>query len=298
MTVYLGDHGSIQIKRKAGDPVIGTVDPADVSVTKRRFGLADNDVQGELITGDQVDIERVDGGNLELIAGHDYPDWRGYVFIDQMGGIRLYDRFDKSLAGTIDQALELVTPSTAQQLRILTRGSRYNYLAKVTEYEFTTERDTVNITQLGNQFKQQYEAGLISGQGRINCFFEYKTGLCDENNCGAGVEYSMYLSQLCIRLVQGADFLGRYYIYAPSTDSGISSTENEQSVWYDADCIVTNSTITVNSDQLIEANIQFVTTGQIKLSVGTPPSQLLQEDSSKILQEDGESVILLAGQDV
>ena len=298
MTVYLGDKGAVQIKRKSGEPVRGRLVPDDVSVEKRRFSLDDNDIQGELISGDQVDLIRTDGGNLQLVEGHDYPDWRGYVFIDQLGGIRLYEKFADSLAGSLELAFELVQPSEDQQIEITTRSSRFNYLGEVYGYELTTERDTVDITGLGSQFKQQYEAGLISGQGQLNCFFEYRKQDCDPYGCPPGTEYSWYLAQLCVRLVQGADFVGRYFVYHPDIDESASTTGEEQSVWYDTECIVTNCTITVTATQAIEATINFVTTGQIKLLTGVPPSFLLQEDSALILQEDGESRLLLAGQDV
>ena len=47
---------------------------------------------------------------------------------------------------------------------------------------------------------------------------------------------------------------------------------------------------------MIEASIDFVTTGQIRLLVGIAPSYLLKEDTDKLLLEDGSS-IFLAGAD-
>ena len=38
----------------------------------------------------------------------------------------------------------------------------------------TTSRDQVDTTNLGDQFRNQYEAGLISGQGTLNAFFEHR----------------------------------------------------------------------------------------------------------------------------
>ena len=95
MTVYLGQSGSVELKRKSGEPVKFTLERDDVSVLKRRFS-ADTEVWSTLITGDQVDVVRVDGGNLQL-KGHNYRDWRGYIFVDQLGGIRLYDSFEASI---------------------------------------------------------------------------------------------------------------------------------------------------------------------------------------------------------
>ena len=298
MTVYLGDHGAIEIQRKSGAPINGQLEPGDVSIEKRRFGLGDHDIRGELLTGDQVDIKRTDGGNLVLVAGHNYPDWRGYVFVDQIGGIRLFDEFADALSGSIEQSVELVKASGNQQIQIATRNNDFNYLGKVKGYELVTERESLDITRLGDQFKKQYEAGLISGQGTINCFFEYKQLLCDPSGCGAGTEFAIYLAQLCIRLTQGADFLGRYFVYLPTTDDSLDVAGDEASVWYECECIVTNCTVTVNTEQAIEATIQFITTGTIRLLTGIPPAYLLQEDSSFLLLERDGGRIMLAGADV
>ena len=288
MTVYLGDTGSVLFERKSGAPINATLLPADVSLERRRFSFADHDVQGELLSGDQVDIIRTDGGgNLELIASHvGHPDWRGYVFIDPLGGIRLYDTFAGSLAGVRDEGLELVIPSGTQTLRIETRNNTYNYVGKVQGYELTTTRDTVDITNLGDQFKKQYEAGLISGQGQLNCNFEFRRERpCVSNPEPTGLEYSMYLAQLCIRLTQGADFLGRFFVYDPNADEDSDSRFNQQAVWYEAECIVTNCTINVTSGEIIETVVNFVTTSTIKLLTGAPPSFLLSEDGTLLLQE-------------
>ena len=166
-------------------------------------------------------------------------------------------------------------------------------------YELTTERETIDTTQLGDQFKQQYEAGLISGQGTLDCFFEYKRELCAPDNCSPGAEFSMYLAQTVRKADAGFRiFFGRFFVYHPNPSEAQDVRGNEQAVWYETDCLVTNCTINVEASGLIESTINFVTTGRIKLLTGVPPSYLLQEDSALILQEDGESRLVLAGQDV
>ena len=287
MTVYLGDSGGIELKRAAGQAAEMTLLDGDVSVEKRRFSPQE-DMLGTFITGDQVDISTVDGSNLHLVAGHDFPDWRGFVFIDALGGIRLFNSFKKAVGGQRDQAIELVDWPDRQNLTMRTRGDSFTSLAKITSYDFTTERETVNTTILGSQFVQQYEAGLISGQGTIDCFWEHRYQLCDPDVCDGGVEFSSYLAQLCIRLTQGADFFGRFFVYRDS-DPGVNS------VWYEAECIVTSASISVGANEAITSTIQFVTTGQFRLLTGIPPAYLLQEDGvSLILKEDGVSRIILS----
>ena len=88
-----------------------------------------------------------------------------------------------------------------------------------------------------------------------------------------------------VRVQQGADFEGRFYVYH---DPGQSTN----SVWYQSMCVVTNVAISVPASGLVEARIEFVTNGEIRLHNGVPPSFLLQENSDKILQEDGDGILL------
>ena len=55
MTVYLGSDGCVELKRSSSQAIIATVGTADVNPERRRFSFA-QDVSGELITGDLVDI--------------------------------------------------------------------------------------------------------------------------------------------------------------------------------------------------------------------------------------------------
>ena len=287
MTVYFGNDGMLELKRASASPIEVTIGVGDVSVDRRRFSFPE-DVQGELISGDQVDIVLVPRGKLDFIEGHNRRDWRGYIFVDIMGGIRLYEDYNDSIAGEVKNAIELKVPSRAQEVLIQTRSSRYSPLARLRSYEFTTERETVDTTTLTDEFRKRFEAGLISGQGRLECLWDHANEICDPTGC-SGAELPMYLAQLCIRLVQGADFFGRFYIYSPCIDDPRAS---ENSVWYEAECIVTNVTVTVPSGSAIESSIDFVTTGPFKLLIGEAPSYLLTEEPAKLLQEDGSGIFL------
>jgi hypothetical protein len=285
MTVYLGDSGGIELQRTAGQAADMTLLDGDVSVDKRRFSPQE-DFLGTFIAGDQVDIATKDGSNLHFIDGHAFPDWRGFIFIDALGGLRLYDSFEKALTGRLQDAVELIDWPARQELTMRTRSDTFTPLGKVTAYDFTTERNTINTTILGSQFVQQYEAGLIQGQGSINCFWEHRYLPCGPDVCPGGVEFAAYLAQLCIRITQGADFFGRFFVYRDQDPSN-------NSVWYEAECIVTSATVSVDADQAITSTIDFVTTGQFRLMTGVPPAYLLQEDGvSLVLKEDGSRILL------
>ena len=283
MSIYFGSTGFIELKRDALNSQIGTsLDPADVNTTKKRFSV--ENVNGSLITGDQVEIETVDGSNLELLSGHSFPDLRKYIHIDDVGGIKLYNTFATALAGEVTDALTLTAPNEKKDILIRTRNTRFRPLAKITEFEITTTRDTVDVTNLGEEFRRQYENGLISGQGTIQTIWQHRNFQNDTAEFNSP-EFPVYLSQLLVRMQQGADFEGRFYIYhVPS--------QSTNSVWYQSRCVVTNVAVNVPATGLVEARIEFVTNGEIKLHNGVPPSFLLLESSDKILQEDGEGILL------
>jgi len=88
-----------------------------------------------------------------------------------------------------------------------------------------------------------------------------------------------------VRMQQGADFEGRFYVYNDPTQS-------TNSVWYQSMCVITNVAVSVPVSGLVEARIEFVTNGEIRLHNGVPPSFLLQESTDKILQEDGDGILL------
>ena len=283
MSIYFGSTGFIELKRDSLNADIpSSLNSADVNTLKKRFSV--ENVVGSLITGDQVEIETVDGSNLELVSGHNFPDLLKYIHIDDMGGIRLYDTFASSLAGEVTDALTLVTPSSTKDILIRTRNTRFRPLAKITEFEITTSRDTVDVSNLGEEFRRQYESGLISGQGTIQTIWQHRNFQNDTTDF-ISPEFPVYLSQLLVRVQQGADFEGRFYIYHDPSQS-------TNSVWYQSMCVVTNVAINVPASGLVEARIEFITNGEIKLHNGVPPSFLLLESSDKILQEDGDGILL------
>ena len=283
MAVYFGQSGDIEIKRDTLlSSLITKLDPHDVNTGNKRFSV--DRASGSLITGDRVEIATVDGSTLELVNGHNFPDGVWYLFIDKMGGIRLFDTFAKAISGKVGDALTLVTPSASKEITIKTVNSRFRHLARVTEFEMTTSRDQVDLTPLGDQFKKQYEAGLISGQGNLNCLWEHSSDLADDTHV-EDPEFPFYLAQLVLRLQQGADFDGRFYIYK-------SGTSTNQTVWYEANCVVTNVAVSVSASSEITTSIEFITNGVITLNTGATPGYLLQEDEYKILQEDQSPILL------
>lgn len=288
MTVYLGSQGFLELKRDSAELAAkSSLDKSDVNVARRRFSI--DGAEGSLITGDQVTIATSDKTALVLIKDHVnskgeyHADWSGFIYIDDAGGIRLYDTFNESLQGGFERAVELVEPTTSKDITIKTRSSQFRGLASVKSFDFTTTREQVDITALGSEFKDQYEAGLISGQGSVDCFWSHASS-CFDDCSDLSVEFPAYLARLCIRLQQGSDFMGRFFLYVGN------DPEVDPSVWYEAECIVTNASVTVEPTQIISSSIDFVTTGQVRLHQGMPPAFMLQQDGDLLLTEDGDPI--------
>ncbi len=285
MGVYFGQSGEIALKRDALQSDLRTqLDPFDVNTSTKRFSVDHS--SGSLISGDEVEIETADGSTLELVNGHNYPDGKWFINVDPMGGIRLYDTFPKAIEGLQANALTLVTPSAAKDVLIRTRNERYRHVANVRDFEMTTSREQVDLTNLGDEFRNQYEAGLISGQGSMSCIWEHSYDTGDrKNEYGSDPEFPFYLAQLIVRTQQGSDFDGLFYIYRDPNNSA-------KNVYYEANCIITNVAVSVTPAEVIETRIEFITNGVIRLKTGDAASYLLQENVDKVLQED-ESPILL-----
>jgi hypothetical protein len=292
MGVYFGQSGEIILKRDTLQaPLQTTLDPADVNTSTKRFNVDHS--SGSLITGDEVEISTANKSPLKLVDGHIdpetsdyYSDGKWFVNIDPVGGIRLFDSFAKAIEGLTVNALTLVTPTETKEVLLTTKNEVFRHVANVKDFEMTTSREQVDLTSVGDEFKSQYEAGLISGQGSMNCIWEhsYETGN-RKTEYQTDSEFPFYLAQLILRTQQGADFSGMFYIYRDSSDA-------RNNVYYEANCCITNVAVSVAASEVIETRIDFVTNGVIALKTGDSPGYLLQEDDDKILQEN-ESPILL-----
>ena len=285
MGVYFGQSGEIALRRDALQSALQTkLDPFDVNTSTKRFSVDHS--SGSLLTGDEVEIETVDGSTLELVNGHNYPDGKWFINVDPVGGIRLFNTFALSIEGLQANALTLVTPSAAKDILIRTKNDRFRHVANVKDFEMTTSREQVDLTNLGDEFRNQYEAGLISGQGSLNCIWEHHSVEGNRSNqFGGESEFPFYLAQLIIRVQQGSDFDGLFYLYRDVNDK-------KKTVYYESNCIVTNVAVSVSAAEVIETRIEFVTNGVIRLKTGDTAGYLVQENTDKILQEN-ESPILL-----
>ena len=272
MTVFLGNTGRVMLTRKsAAQKFITLVNAADISGINNRFSV--DFAHEQIITGDSLEVRTTGGEDLSWINDPSADDsFTRYVHVDEAGGIRFYNTFSEAIRGEAATAIDLRDPPTPQEVSVkIVNGDDARCLAEVSSYQITTSRETIDTTHLGAHYRKQYEAGLIQGQGSIDCLWRHPgLSICDEG-ISDSTEFVSYLARLCIRLVHGAAFHGFFYIYYGG---------NDRSLWYESEsCIVTNVAITITPTQLVRTTIDFVTNGPITLREGYAPSYLELEQS-------------------
>lgn len=298
MAVLLGEIGKVELRRTQLDESLsGTVKSSDVNPTKDRFSF--NFPLGLLITGDQIEMKTTDGTLLSFIAASGWPtnqvynDGIFYIFVDEIGAIRLYQTFDEAVSGEVAGRIDLVDPGRDVPITIKVRNNNERILGQVRNYELNTERDVVDTTALSDEFRRNY-SGLISGSGRITCYFDYERRSNDDMIKGesAGVvEMPIYMNQLLLRTRIGSEFFAKLTLVGRGFKPGGRREDFDDEVWYEFDARITSVGMTFVPDEPIESTIDFVTTGEIKLRTRYVTNYLLQEQgfADRIRQEANQS---------
>ena len=197
-------------------------------------------------------------------------DIRAYAHVNALGGIRLFGSFNDAINN--ERANEYTLAQfygEPIEIAIDIKDTRYNTLGSVTSFEINTDRAAMETTSLSDKFKQQYSAGLLSGNGSIECLFSYET-VGDQ-------DVPLFLLQVINRLDVGSSFNALLSI------SSVNQTPSfREEVYYDIEAVVTRAGVTVTSDALVACSIDFVTTGDFKLRVGVPATYLVTEDDQRL----------------
>ena len=254
MTVYLGNAGNIILTRDSEDEITGTVEIASVDASKDMFSFSFK--QGALITGDFVEFSSA--STLSFISGYAYTKGNWFVSVDQLGGLRLYPTYTDAIAGTSNNRVGLAAPGAdiAVSCRILNAVPRI--LANIIQFELSTDREAVDTSSLGDEFRNQYST-LITGSGSIDCQFDYATV--------GDTEIAVYLHNLLLRQQFGSNFKANLYILTEGQAQGVNASND--SVWYEIQGVMTNAAIRCTAGDIIESRFTFVTTGEIALRVQT-----------------------------
>ena len=286
MTFFLGNYGNVRLRRGT-DLVLGAIQasiaPDDINLVLNRVGV-DNSLDN-LFTGDRVDIETTDSRGLEFITASSWSvgtvqnSFSIYVNVNAAGGLRFYPTFQSAVNNIRTEEITLQNfTGNPIPVSISIRDVGYNVLGNVTNYEFNTSREAIDITTLQDKYKQQYTAGLLSGSGRIECGFDYQQS--------GAKETPFFMLQIIQRLDIGSAFDIALYLTDQEVDPNVDN------VFYLATAVVTGAGISVEAQNYISCTLDFVTTGEIRLVVGKPSQYLLKEDDDRLQVEQSVDFLL------
>ena len=275
MTYFLGQYGKIKLRRKAAGSFGSSVLPADVNTTLNRFGF-DGSLEN-LLTGDQLVITTTDPRGLDFLSPSVWPDGEGetlnqvvaYSNINAIGGIRLFNTFDAAINNDRSQEYTVENfTGAAIPIDVKIYGSVERILGDVKGYRFNTDREAIDTTTMSDRFKRMYSAGLISGSGSIDSFFNVANSGLTEN------------SLLMLQLINRTDIGSEFSCFLQLTDQ--TAYANVPNIYYEFSAAITKAGIEVLPDQIISCAIDFVTTGEIKLLIGEPSGYILKEDTDRL----------------
>jgi hypothetical protein len=254
MTVYLGNAGNIELTRDSGDAIEGTVTPSNVVASKGMFSFDFS--SGTFVTGDFVEFSSA--STLSFVSGWAYSKGNWFVNVDQLDGLRLYNTYSDAVAGTSNNRVALATPGAAIVVGCKILNSTPRILGQIVKFELSTDREAVDTTGLGDEFRNQYST-LITGSGSIECIFDYAVS--------GQTEVAVYLHNLLLRQQFGSDFKANLYILTEGQAQGVNAAND--SIWYEISGVMTQAAISCTAGDIISSTFTFVTTGEIKLRVQT-----------------------------
>lgn len=274
MTFFLGHYGKVKLERRSAEAFNSTILPADINVSLSRFSFVDS--LENIVTGDQITITTADARGLDFLPASTWPNGitqnniKAYVNINAMGGIRLFDTFSAAINNTRVNEYPLETfNGDALVISVQINGSVERVLGDVTGFTFNTDREALDTTTMSDKFKRMYSAGLISGSGSIDCFFNTENSGQTEN------------SLLMLQLINRTDIGSEFKCFLQLTEDDIY-----QDIYYEFNAAIVKAGIEVKADQIISCVFDFVTTGEIRLLIGEPSGYLLKEDTDRIEIEE------------
>ena len=291
MAVFLGTTGNIRLRRGSGISTSALEDVIaanDINTSLNRLGF-DKSLDN-ILTGDRIEISTTDARGLVCFASSNWSSGvventiAAYVNINAVGGLRFFDSFENAVNNVRSAEYTLTSFVGADiPISVSVRDTAYNVLGNVTSYELNTSREAVDTTTLSDKFRNQYNAGLISGNGRIECLFDITT---------TGIkETPLLVLQTIQRLEIGSSCDLALYV----VDSSL--TGETTSVFYELEGVITETGITVDTENAITCTINFVSTGEIRLLVGEPSGYVLKEDDDRIQFEQSLDFLLQETED-
>ena len=311
MSIYLGTFGRVELQRQFdGNELLLTVAPGDVNENIARFGFnfgspsEVSDIRdrsgfsfrhNEIVTGDQIVITTTGdsaSSNLLFIDSYTKTSIKKFVNVDEIGGFRLYNSFADAVNNVTANAVQLSDSfSTPLDVRVKVENAERRLLAQCNSFELNTERETVDTTALSDEFRNRIST-LMSGSGRMSCFWEYVADTDNETN-----ELPNYLLELLLRTKVGSQFNARFYLKTDTPEyNGSASTPSSvtgagaHEVWYEFKGVLTACAMQFSPSEVVQFTADFITTGPIQIRMAlAEPDLLALESDGQILTDESDS---------
>lgn len=286
MAFFLGNHGVVTFRRGSQSTAItleSSINSDDVTTLLNRVSF-DRSVDN-FITGDRIDLATTDSRGLAFIPVSNWStnqsedSFSAFININEAGGLRLFASF--AAAVNNDRTQEIALQSfTGDPLTITAEliDTGMNKLGNVVSYELNATREAIDVTSLSDYFRNQYNAGLLSGNGRMECLFDYTSN--------GVIEPPLAVMQSIQRLDVGCAFDAYFYL----TDEEI--VPDVKTIFYSVTAVTTQVGVTVSNNSVINATIDFVTTGSMRLIFARPTEYILKEDTDRIQVEQSVDFLL------
>ncbi len=278
MTVFAGHYGSLLLKRSGATFSLDLeIRGQDINASRKRLCFStkegDDVPWGTITTGDRIRLAPYAGSALPVrlytdLANTTFVDSPAYPIeffanVDAMGAIRMYRTFLDAInnADARYMAVPLTPASGAAPVPVqvsLLPGD-FNGVGEVQGFTLSTDRDSVDVTALGDRYKG-ISAGSISGSGTVDCLFTLKGG--------NGQERTATLAHLVQRVDTGSFFRGKFYILEPSSKPPRGYIASD-GAYYEVEAMITRSAFQVAADNIAECSFDFVTTGEFLFRTGT-----------------------------
>jgi hypothetical protein len=284
MGFVVGNQGNIKLRRSGGLSWVETISPSDVNTRLNRVGF--ESATDNLLNGDRIYMQTDDERGLAFID----PTYWGntgvarkkaapHINVNAMGGLRFFTQFGEAINNEREKELPLTTFGEGPiSVLCAIKDTTFNELGAVSRYTFNSDRDAIDATTLSDRFREMHEAGLLSGNGTIDCLFPTGYTDCIRGEPRPPTELPLVALQLLQRIDIGSSFEAALYVTDPAR--GGKST-----VFYYVNAVMTRAGVDVTPEDMVKCSIDFVTTGDYRLLVGEPAGYLLKEDDFRIQKE-------------
>jgi len=244
----LGENGRLRLRRET--PEVNTVVPADRDAGSNSFQLTTTGI----LTGDQV--------TLAAAAGVPYSgtptSLNAYAYVDQLNRISFYSTFADAVNGATANRL-VTTAHNFVTMTFTAINIGWEYVCDIRSWSLELDAASIDTTPLGTRFGEAIKS-VVTGGGEITYIVERRNT--------AFVSDPVDLMRLLLLTERGCLATAQFWMIAGRPQE-LCNQILPGDLYYEADILLTGSTLNVVPTDIVAGATRFVTTGEIRLKVGT-----------------------------